>query len=166
MCGVPESRKQWSSGLLVVKHICTTIPASTKLESSWCSSETSTFNILIWKDDYGISDSLLLFFLSFHLGDNCFRFLLFNTLGYVVVQGFRSSPSSNSLGSALKVVRQVDAKYPALLFKQQLTAYVEKIFGIIRDNLKKELTSLLSMCIQVSWILLAAFSTSHGYCQP
>lgn len=84
----------------------------------------------------------------------------------MVVQGFRSSPSSNSLGSALKVVRQVDAKYPALLFKQQLTAYVEKIFGIIRDNLKKELTSLLSMCIQVSWILLAAFSTSHGYCQP
>lgn len=52
----------------------------------------------------------------------------------------------------------MDAKYPALLFKQQLTAYVEKIFGIIRDNLKKELTSLLSSCIQVSRILLAAFS--------
>lgn len=53
----------------------------------------------------------------------------------------------------------MDAKYPALLFKQQLTAYVEKIFGIIRDNLKKELTSLLSLCIQVSRILLAAFSS-------
>lgn len=53
----------------------------------------------------------------------------------------------------------MDAKYPALLFKQQLTAYVEKIFGIIRDNLKKELTSLLSLCIQVSWILLAVFSS-------
>ncbi|XP_022953483.1 myosin-6-like [Cucurbita moschata] len=65
-----------------------------------------------------------------------------------MTMGFRSSPSSNSLGSALKVVRQVDAKYPALLFKQQLTAYVEKIFGIIRDNLKKELTTLLSSCIQ------------------
>lgn len=85
----------------------------------------------------------------------------------MVVQGFRSSPSSSNLGSALKVVRQVDAKYPALLFKQQLTAYVEKIFGIIRDNLKKELTSLLSLCIQVSRILLAAFSSfSDGYSQP
>jgi len=46
-------------------------------------------------------------------------------------------------------VREVEAKYPALLFKQQLTAYVEKIYGIIRDNMKKDMTSLLSLCIQV-----------------
>ncbi|XP_017698241.2 myosin-8-like [Phoenix dactylifera] len=46
------------------------------------------------------------------------------------------------------VVRQVEAKYPALLFKQQLTAYVEKIYGIVRDNVKKDLSSLLSSCIQ------------------
>ncbi|CAI0560604.1 unnamed protein product, partial [Linum tenue] len=65
-----------------------------------------------------------------------------------MAMGFRSSPSSNSLAIALTVVRQVEAKYPALLFKQQLAAYVEKIYGIIRDNLKKELTSLLSLCIQ------------------
>ena len=66
-------------------------------------------------------------------------------------QGFRSSPSSSNLAAAaaLAVVRQVEAKYPALLFKQQLAAYVEKIYGIIRDNLKKELASLLSLCIQV-----------------
>ncbi|CAN1131393.1 XI-2 [Linum perenne] len=62
--------------------------------------------------------------------------------------GFRSSPSSNSLAAVFSVVRQVEAKYPALLFKQQLAAYVEKIYGIIRDNLKKELASLLSLCIQ------------------
>ncbi|KAL0383683.1 UNVERIFIED_CONTAM: Myosin-6 [Sesamum calycinum] len=65
--------------------------------------------------------------------------------------GFRSSPSSVSLAAAaaaLDTVRQVEAKYPALLFKQQLTAYVEKIYGIIRDNLKKELGSLLALCIQ------------------
>lgn len=42
----------------------------------------------------------------------------------------------------------IEARYPALLFKQQLTAYVEKIYGIIRDNVKKELSSLLSLCIQ------------------
>lgn len=52
---------------------------------------------------------------------------------------------------ATDVVRQVEAKYPALLFKQQLTAYVEKIYGIIRDNIKKELSSLISLCIQVTY---------------
>jgi myosin-5 len=51
---------------------------------------------------------------------------------------------------ATDVVRQVEAKYPALLFKQQLTAYVEKIYGIVRDNIKKELSSLISLCIQVT----------------
>jgi myosin V len=41
---------------------------------------------------------------------------------------------------ATDVVRQVEVKYPALLFKQQLTAYVEKIYGIVRDNIKNELS--------------------------
>ncbi|KAL0419690.1 UNVERIFIED_CONTAM: Myosin-8 [Sesamum radiatum] len=73
-----------------------------------------------------------------------------------MTMGFRSSPSSVSLAAAaaaLDTVRQVEAKYPALLFKQQLTAYVEKIYGIIRDNLKKELGSLLALCIQVRGIV-------------
>ncbi|KAG8370850.1 hypothetical protein BUALT_Bualt13G0026200 [Buddleja alternifolia] len=68
-----------------------------------------------------------------------------------MTMGFRSSPSSVSLAAAaaaLETVPQVEAKYPALLFKQQLTAYVEKIYGIIRDNLKKELGSLIALCIQ------------------
>ncbi|KAE8685054.1 Myosin-11 [Hibiscus syriacus] len=67
-----------------------------------------------------------------------------------MAMSFRSSPSSNNLAAAatLAVVRKVEGKYPALLFKQQLAAYVEKIYGIIRDNLKKELSSLLSLCIQ------------------
>ncbi|CAJ1972908.1 unnamed protein product [Sphenostylis stenocarpa] len=42
----------------------------------------------------------------------------------------------------------VEARYPAILFKQQLTACVEKIFGLLRDNLKKELSPLLGSCIQ------------------
>ncbi|KAI3469890.1 hypothetical protein Pfo_026553 [Paulownia fortunei] len=66
-----------------------------------------------------------------------------------MTQGFRSSPSSANLSiGGLDGVRQVEAKYPALLFKEQLTAYVEKIYGIIRDNSKKELSPLLSSCIQ------------------
>lgn len=68
---------------------------------------------------------------------------------YFYSQGFRSSPSAYLAAPPFEVVRQVEAKYPALLFKQQLTAYVEKIYGIVRDNLKKELTPLLSLCIQV-----------------
>ncbi|XP_038979493.1 myosin-6-like isoform X3 [Phoenix dactylifera] len=63
-----------------------------------------------------------------------------------MTQGFRSS--ANPAVDGLDVVREVEAKYPALLFKQQLTAYVEKMYGIIRDNVKKDLTSLLSLCIQ------------------
>ncbi|XP_023539621.1 myosin-7-like isoform X1 [Cucurbita pepo subsp. pepo] len=64
-----------------------------------------------------------------------------------MTQGFRSSSANLPVGT-LDVVRQVEAKYPALLFKQQLTAYVEKIYGIVRDNLKKELSPLLSTCVQ------------------
>ncbi|PNX84056.1 myosin-H heavy chain-like protein, partial [Trifolium pratense] len=65
---------------------------------------------------------------------------------YICTIGFRSSPAN--LHAPLEVVRKVEAKYPSLLFKQQLTAYVEKIYGILRDNLKKELASFISLCIQ------------------
>ncbi|XP_030953020.1 myosin-17-like isoform X2 [Quercus lobata] len=73
-----------------------------------------------------------------------------------VSQGLRSSPQSAGLSSFLNGrglgrlddLRQVEAKYPALLFKQQLTAFLEKIYGMIRDNLKKEISPLLGLCIQ------------------
>ncbi|KAK7269167.1 hypothetical protein RIF29_21883 [Crotalaria pallida] len=72
-----------------------------------------------------------------------------------MTQSFRSTPTGVNLslinGSSSRGVdtlRQVEAKYPALLFKQQLTAYVEKIYGMIRDNLKKEISPLLGLCIQ------------------
>lgn len=51
-------------------------------------------------------------------------------------------------------ISHLEARYPAILFKQQLTACVEKIFGLIRDNLKKELSPLLSSCIQVTVLFL------------
>jgi myosin-5 len=41
----------------------------------------------------------------------------------------------------------VEAKYPALLFKQQLDAFVQKIFPMLRDNVKKEITPHLAACI-------------------
>lgn len=70
-------------------------------------------------------------------------------------QGIRASPQSAGLPfltsrliGGLNDLRQVEAKYPALLFKQQLTAFLEKIYGMIRDNLKKEISPLLGLCIQ------------------
>uniref|UniRef100_A0A1D1YNU8 Unconventional myosin-Vb n=1 Tax=Anthurium amnicola TaxID=1678845 RepID=A0A1D1YNU8_9ARAE len=70
-------------------------------------------------------------------------------------QGLRGSPQSAGISflngrmvAGLHDLRQVEAKYPALLFKQQLTAFVEKIYGMIRDNLKKEISPLLGLCIQ------------------
>ncbi|TYI16406.1 hypothetical protein ES332_A08G252700v1 [Gossypium tomentosum] len=72
-----------------------------------------------------------------------------------MTQSFRGAPQGVNLSlinggiiSGVDSLRQVEAKYPALLFKQQLTAYVEKIYGMIRDNLKKEISPLLGLCIQ------------------
>ncbi|KAK1309930.1 hypothetical protein QJS10_CPA08g00135 [Acorus calamus] len=70
-------------------------------------------------------------------------------------QSQRSSSSNIGISSGysgmvgkLDVQSKVEAKYPALLFKQHLTAYVEKIYGMIRDILKKEIAPFLNMCIQ------------------
>ncbi|KAK7397333.1 hypothetical protein VNO78_18501 [Psophocarpus tetragonolobus] len=71
-----------------------------------------------------------------------------------MTHSFRGSPAGvhlsliNGSMSGGADTLKVDAKYPALLFKQQLTAYVEKIYGMIRDNLKKEISPLLGLCIQ------------------
>ncbi|CAN8247655.1 unnamed protein product [Cochlearia groenlandica] len=71
-----------------------------------------------------------------------------------LVQGMQSSSvgletSSGYSGMVGKSNDQqmIDAKYPALLFKQHLAAYVEKTYGMIRDNLKKEINPLLNLCI-------------------
>ncbi|KAF5454727.1 hypothetical protein F2P56_024373 [Juglans regia] len=63
-------------------------------------------------------------------------------------QGINLSLINGNMNGGVDTLRQVEAKYPALLFKQQLTAYVEKIYGMIRDNLKKEISPLLGLCIQ------------------
>jgi myosin-5 len=57
--------------------------------------------------------------------------------------------SDGGLINGLAEVYQVEAKYPAIAFKQQLTALLEKVYGMIRHNLKKELSPLLGLCIQV-----------------
>ncbi|XP_028084595.1 myosin-9-like [Camellia sinensis] len=73
-----------------------------------------------------------------------------------MTQSFRGTPQgvnlsfvNGGLTGGAEALHQVEAKYPALLFKQQRTAFVEKIYGMIRDNLKKEISPLLGLCIQV-----------------
>ncbi|KAG6395092.1 hypothetical protein SASPL_145684 [Salvia splendens] len=58
-----------------------------------------------------------------------------------------SSGYSGMEGNPINKSR-IEAKYPALLFKQHLTACVEKIYGMIRDGLKKEISPFLNLCIQ------------------
>ncbi|KAI8016617.1 Myosin-9 [Camellia lanceoleosa] len=64
-------------------------------------------------------------------------------------QGVNLSFVNGGLTGGAEALHQVEAKYPALLFKQQLIAFVEKIYRMIRDNLKKEISPLLGLCIQV-----------------
>ncbi|CDP07639.1 unnamed protein product [Coffea canephora] len=72
-----------------------------------------------------------------------------------MAQGFRepsirtetSSGYSGMEGNS-NMRSRIEAKYPALLFKQHLTACVEKIYGMIRDNLKKDIGPFLNLCIQ------------------
>ncbi|KMZ60261.1 putative Myosin XI [Zostera marina] len=84
------------------------------------------------------------------------------TLFGKISQGSRSSIQNagisflNNHMIGLNDLRQVEAKYPALLFKQQLTAFLEKIYGMIRDNLKKEISQLLISCIQAPRISRAS----------
>jgi myosin-5 len=76
----------------------------------------------------------------------------------------RSPVPDGRLVGGLGEVCQVEAKYPALAFKQQLTALLEKVYGIIRHNLKKELSPLLGLCIQVALCFLHIFlSVSKVY---
>ncbi|XP_019425376.1 PREDICTED: myosin-12-like [Lupinus angustifolius] len=77
------------------------------------------------------------------------------TLFGKMAQGLRSSSMGIGFSSGYSGMvdkpnehSKVEAKYPAILFKQHLTAYVEKIYGMVRDSLKKEISPFLNLCIQ------------------
>lgn len=70
-------------------------------------------------------------------------------------QGFLSSPSD--VGGT----QEVEPKYPAIRFKQQLTAYVEKIYTIVRNNLKKELSPSLDYFTQVLPLVHCSIKNIH-----
>jgi myosin-5 len=68
-------------------------------------------------------------------------------LGRAVGQASPLGDEASMHGGPVGGLRQVEAKYPALLFKQQLDAFVQRIFPMLRDNVKKEITPYLSSCI-------------------
>lgn len=66
-----------------------------------------------------------------------------------MVQTSPSDLEAEKPREGVKGVPQVDAKYPALLFKQQLTAFVEKIYG-----------APYSFCVVECWVRCSAFFPS------
>ncbi|KAL7618882.1 hypothetical protein Lser_V15G03252 [Lactuca serriola] len=62
--------------------------------------------------------------------------------------GSRSSVSSGETVEIEDDVQEVEAKYPTLLFKKRLIACLNKMYDVIHSNLKKQLGSLLALCIQ------------------
>eukprot|EP00798_Chlamydomonas_sp_ICE-L_P002990 gene2990-12998_t len=58
-----------------------------------------------------------------------------------------NSADASIHGGGVGGFKQVEAKYPALLFKQQLDAFVQKIFPMMRDNVKKVISPMLANCI-------------------
>uniref|UniRef100_A0A1J3K8C5 Myosin-5 n=1 Tax=Noccaea caerulescens TaxID=107243 RepID=A0A1J3K8C5_NOCCA len=91
-----------------------------------------------------------------HLTPQRRRAMSTTLFGRVSQMSLRGSPQSagfpfmngRAIGGGIDELRQVEAKYPTLYFKQQLTAFLEKIYGMIRDNMKKEISPVLSLCIQ------------------
>lgn len=84
----------------------------------------------------------------------------------IIFQGFRSSTMGTGISSGYSGMEgkltsrsRIEAKYPALLFKQHLTACMEKIYGMIRDSLKKEISPFLNLCIQVTMLHLKCKSS-------
>uniref|UniRef100_A0A8R7JYT6 Myosin-J heavy chain n=1 Tax=Triticum urartu TaxID=4572 RepID=A0A8R7JYT6_TRIUA len=70
---------------------------------------------------------------------------------------------SSNITVDMDLVRQIEAKYPAFLFKQQLAAFVEGLYGMIRDNVKKELSALLLHAIQVPRIIKASMVRGRSF---
>jgi hypothetical protein len=68
--------------------------------------------------------------------------------------------SSHSVDGAVGL-HKIEARYPALLFKQQLVDMIQKVYGMINDKLK-ELNPLLELCIQVPPHLR---KTNHAICK-
>ncbi|OAY44713.1 hypothetical protein MANES_08G174100v8 [Manihot esculenta] len=154
-CVVYKSLLQWRSFEAEKTNIFDRIIQTIK---SCVESEDNTSNLTYWLS----TTSTLLFLLQSTLKASNMQNASSQrnrtsptTLFGRMVQGFQppsmgigvSSGYSGMVGKSSEQLK-VEAKYPALLFKQHLTACVEKIYGLIRDSVKKEISLLLNLCIQ------------------
>ncbi|KAI3753194.1 hypothetical protein L2E82_25240 [Cichorium intybus] len=102
--------------------------------------------VVIWKECLAESvawDTLTWFAALIAMAGYLNKYGLISWFGQTVVKG----PSGN-LAEAESAHEIAQLKYPALLFKKRLIANIEKIYGVICDNLNKELGLLLVLCIQ------------------
>ncbi|CAH2077072.1 unnamed protein product, partial [Thlaspi arvense] len=122
------------------------------------SESTAIFNIIIEGINEalkgGDENSVLPYWLSNSSALLCLLQRNLRSNSFINASAQRSGRAAYGLKSPFKLhgpddgASHIEARYPAILFKQQLTACVEKIYGLIRDNLKKELSPLLGLCIQ------------------
>ena len=59
-------------------------------------------------------------------------------------------PDASAHGGTNGLSVQFEARYPALLFKQRLGVFVQEIFPSLRDNMKKEISGQLGICMNMS----------------
>ncbi|WPT16300.1 Myosin-11 [Picochlorum sp. SENEW3] len=59
-------------------------------------------------------------------------------------------PDASAHGGTNGLSVQFEARYPALLFKQRLGVFVQEIFPGLRDNMKKEISGQLGICMNMS----------------
>ncbi|KAL0735419.1 hypothetical protein Bca4012_011629 [Brassica carinata] len=76
------------------------------------------------------------------------RLLLQHEFTSAAIPASRGCMRGGVVSSLDRQKQLVDAKYPATLFTQQLTGFLEKMYVMIRDNFKIEILSLLRLCSQ------------------
>jgi myosin V len=64
--------------------------------------------------------------------------------------GKTGTPDGNTPRDLQDPIVQYEARYAALLFKQGLGALVQTIFPFLRDNIKREISSYLGVCMNIS----------------
>ncbi|KAM3192050.1 hypothetical protein ACQJBY_069349 [Aegilops geniculata] len=73
----------------------------------------------------------------------------------MIFGGYRAFGGSHLIGGN-GYLQKVEAKRPAQVFKEHLRGFLEKVYGMMRDNLVKEISPLLGCCIEAPIIICQA----------
>ena len=83
-------------------------------------------------------------------GQQTAKGLIASAASYFTRSPLRNSSDLSIRGGTAGLSMQFEAKYPALLFKQKSSALVQTIFPMLRDNIKREISSSLGACINAT----------------